>query len=167
MNHPSPDTHARASSRTPMLIGGVFVLLGGIFIGALSTTVLLRTSFGSAGDIKARDAIRLQALIEAPEGRAPAEVTAERATSEFAHSFVISAAALDATASRDDRARVIAISHWLVRTGALAERDDAVSRWAVIAARCVVEFEQAVRDAAVCVRDRMPLDVPIPDHARD
>ena len=28
MNHPSPDTHAGVSSRTPMLIGGVFVLTG-------------------------------------------------------------------------------------------------------------------------------------------
>lgn len=167
MNHTSPDADDRASSRTPMLIGGVFVLLGGIFIGALSTTVMLRTSIGSAGDLKARDAIRIQALIQAPEGRAPAAVTAERATSEFAHSFVISAAALDATASQDDRARIIGISRWVVDTGALAERDDAVSRWAVIAARCVVEHEQAVRDGANCVRDRMPLDVPVPKHARD
>lgn len=166
MNHSSPDAHGRAPSRTPMLIGGIFVLLGGMFIGALTTTVLLRTSIGSAGDLKAREAIRLQELIEAPDGRAPAAVTAERATAQFAHSFVISAAALDATASQEDRARIIAISRWVLDTGALAERGDAVSRWAVIAARCVVEHDDAVREAAICVRDRMPLDVPVPEHAR-
>ena len=167
MEHPrlNPDDGVRRS-RTPMLIGAVFVLLGGIFIGALTTTVILRTTIGSAGDLKAREAVRLQALLEAPGGLAPPDETVERTTAGFAYSFVVSAAALDAVASLDERARMVDIGRWMVTTGALGDRDDAVSRWAVIAAQCLVEHETAPKTAANCVRERMPHDVPVPEHAR-
>lgn len=169
MEHPHLNPQAADDaprSRKPLLIGAVFVLLGGIFIGALSTTVMLRTSIGSAGDLKARDAGRLQALLAAHDGVAAPATTVERATTAFAHSFVVGAAALDATASLDERRRMTDIGHWMVDTGALADRDDAVSRWAVIAAHCLVEHDTTPKTAANCVRDRMPHDVPVPEHAR-
>ena len=37
---------------------------------------------------------------------------------------------------------------------------------AVIAAQCLVEHEAAPKTAANCVRERMPHDVPVPEHAR-
>ncbi len=169
----SPDVeHAENSDRmprrprAPLLIGAVFVLLGGIFIGALTTTVMLRTSIGSQGDLKVRDALRLHDLLDAPAGLADPATTAERATTAFAYRFIVGAAALDATASTDDRARLIEIGRWMVDTGAFSGRDDAVSRWAVIAAHCLADHAEAPRTAATCVRDRMPDDVPVPDHAR-
>ncbi|KLI98746.1 hypothetical protein [Luteimonas sp. FCS-9] len=163
MTDPTGPHGAVPASRTPLLIGAVFVLLGGIFIGALGTTVLLRTSIGSAGDLKARETIRLQGLLVAPDGRLAPEDTAERTTAAFAHSFVVSAAALDAVASLDDRQRMLDIARWLVDTDALAGRDDAVSRWAGSAARCVVATPEQPRTAANCVRDAMPDDVPVPE----
>ncbi|MBB3342345.1 hypothetical protein [Luteimonas sp. RC10] len=163
MTHPDPTPRAEPASRTPMVIGAVFVLLGGIFIGALGTTVMLRTSIGSAGDLKAREAIRLQGLLAADDGRLDPAQTAERATAAFAHSFVVSAAALDAVASLDDRQRMLDIARWLVDTGALADRRDAVSRWAQAAAHCLVATPDQPRTAANCVRDAMPDDVPRPD----
>lgn len=162
-----PDHESARRPRGPLLIGAIFVLLTGIFIGALSATVLLRMSIGSAGDLKAQEAIRLQALLDAPAGLAPAEVTAERTTAAFAHSFIVSAASLDATASLEARARMIEIARWMVATGALSAREDAVSRWAMIAARCLDTHSDAPKTAANCVRDEMPLDVPIPDRTGD
>lgn len=152
--------------RGPLLVGAVFVLMIGIFIGALGATVLLRTSIGSAGDLKAREAIRLHGLLEAPGGVAAPDTSAERATAAFAHSFIVSTAAIDAVSSLDERAQLVGIARWMVATGALLGRDDAVSRWAMIAARCVDTHAEAPKDAANCVRDDMPLDVPVPDHAR-
>ena len=152
--------------RGPLLVGAAFVLMIGIFIGALTTTVLLRTSIGSAGDLKAREAIRLHALLDAPGGIAAAEISRERAIAAFAHSFIVSTAAIDAVSSLEDRAKLVGIARWMVATGALSQRGDAVSRWAMIAARCVDTHAEAPKDAANCVRDDMPLDVPVPDHAR-
>lgn len=163
----TPDGHAPGRPRTPLLIGAVFVLLGGMFIGALGTTVMLRTSMGSAGDQKVRHAIALHALLDAPGGLAAPADTARRSADAFAHSFVIGAAALDSTASVEDRQRMIDIAGWMVDTDALGGRQDAVSRWAMIAADCVVTHGDAPRTAANCVRDRMPHDVPVPAHARD
>jgi len=153
--------------RGPLLVGAVFVLMIGIFIGALSATVLLRMSIGSAGDLKAREAIGLHALLETPGGLAAPDVSTERATAAFAHSFIVSTAAIDAVSSLDERARLVDIARWMVATDALSNREDAVSRWAMIAARCVDANADAPKDAANCVRDEMPHDVPIPDHARD
>lgn len=163
----TPDGQAARRPRTPLLIGAVFVLLGGMFIGALTTTVMLRTSMGSAGDQKVRHAIALQALLDAPGGLAAPADTARRSADAFAHSFVVGAAALDSTTSLQDRQRMIDIAGWMVDTDALDGRQDAVSRWAMIAARCVVEHGEAPRTAANCVRDRMPPDVPAPEHTRD
>lgn len=162
-----PDHDPLRRPRGPLLIGAVFVLLAGIFIGALSATVLLRMSIGSAGDLKAQQAIGLQALLEDRQGLASVDATAERATAAFAHSFIVSAAALDATASLDARARMVEIASWMVATDALAGRGDAVSRWAMIAAHCVDTHSDAPKTAANCVRDKMPPDVPIPDRAGD
>jgi len=153
--------------RGPLLVGAVFVLMIGIFIGALSATVLLRMSIGSAGDLKAREAIRLHALLETPGGIAAPDIATERTTAAFAHSFIVSTAAIDAVSSLDERARLVDIARWMVATDALSAREDAVSRWAMIAARCVDTNAEAPKDAANCVRDEMPHDVPIPDHARD
>jgi len=161
------ETNDAPRSRGPLLIGAVFVLLTGIFIGALTATVLLRTSIGSAGDLKAREAIRLQALLDDPRGIAAPDTSIERTTEAFAHSFVVSTAAIDAVSSLDERAKLVGIARWMTATGALSAREDAVSRWAVIAARCVDANAEAPKAAANCVRDDMPHDVPIPDHARN
>lgn len=163
-----PDDNTEAPrSHGALLVGAVFVLMIGIFIGALSATVLLRTSIGSAGDLKAREAIRLHALLDAPGGITTPATSAERATAAFAHSFIVSTAAIDAVSSLEDRADVVDIARWMIATEALSNRDDAVSRWAMIAARCVDANADAPKDTANCVRDGMPPDVPIPDHARD
>lgn len=168
MNPPAHDQdHDARRPRGPLLIGAIFVLLTGIFIGALSATVLLRMSIGSAGDLKAQEAVELQALLEAPTGLAPAEVSSERTTAAFAHSFIVSAASIDATASLELRARMVEIARWMIGTGALSDREDAVSRWAMIAARCIDAHSDAPKTAANCVRDDMPHDVPVPDHARN
>jgi len=153
--------------RGPLLVGAIFVLMIGIFIGALSATVLLRMSIGSAGDLKAREATGLHALLESPDGIAAPDISTERTTAAFAHSFIVSTAAIDAVSSLDERARLVGIARWMVATDALSAREDAVSRWAMIAARCVDANVEAPKDAANCVRDEMPHDVPIPDHARD
>jgi len=153
--------------RGPLLIGAVFVLMFGIFIGAIATSVLLRTSIGSAGDLKAREAIALQVLIEDAQGLATPDAAAERAVAAFAHSWIVSTAAIDAVSSLDDRARLVEIARWMNATGALSSREDAVSRWAMIAARCVQTHANAPKDAANCVRDDMPPDVPIPEHLRE
>ncbi|MCD9006194.1 hypothetical protein LDO31_08095 [Luteimonas sp. XNQY3] len=166
MNQLPNDATDTPRPRGPLLIGAAFVLMIGIFIGALGATVLLRTSIGSAGDLKAREAIRLHALLEAPGGIAAPTLSTERTTEAFAHSFIVSTAAIDAVSSLDERAQLVDIARWMVATDALSARDDAVSRWAMIAARCVDANADAAKDAANCVRDRMPLDVPVPDHAR-
>ena len=166
MTQSFPVDDAPRRPRGPLLIGTVFVLMFGMFIGAIVTTVMLRTSIGSAGDHKAREAIRLQALIDAPQGLAPPDASTERATAAFAHSFIVSTAAIDAVSSLEDRARLVDIARWMTATGALSKRDDAVSRWAMIAARCVDANAEAPKEAANCVRDDMPLDVPIPEHLR-
>ena len=154
-------------SRTPLLIGSVFVLLGGMFIGALSATVMLRTTIGSAGDLKAREAIDLQALLHTPDGiAAPADIV-ERTTATFAHDFIVAGAAIDTVSSHDDRARLVTIARWMNATGALSARSDAVSRWAMIAARCVEANAEDPKAAANCVRDDMPHDVPIPEQMQD
>ncbi|MCD9098329.1 hypothetical protein LU699_10450 [Luteimonas fraxinea] len=163
---PNDDTDA-PRGRGPLLVGAVFVLMIGIFIGALSATVLLRMSIGSAGDLKAREATALHALIEAPDGIVAPDISSERTTAAFAHSFIVSTAAIDAVSSLDERAKLVDIARWMVATDALSAREDAVSRWAMIAARCVDTNAEAPKDAANCVRDEMPHDVPIPDHARD
>ena len=167
MQKTSHDDIEAPRPRGPLLVGAVFVLMIGIFIGALSATVLLRMSIGSAGDLKAREAIGLHALLETPGGLAAPDVSTERATAAFAHSFIVSTAAIDAVSSLDERARLVDIARWMVATDALSNREDAVSRWAMIAARCVDANADAPKDAANCVRDEMPHDVPIPDHARD
>ncbi|NYZ61206.1 hypothetical protein [Luteimonas deserti] len=149
--------------RGPLLIGAVFVLLGGIFIGALVTTVMLRTTIGSAGDLKARDALRLQTLLDAGDGRGASDRVTERVTAEFAYRFIIASGALDAVTEADTRDELAATARWIRETGALAGRDDAVSRWAVIAAACVDAHAAEPRTAATCVRDRMPHDVPAPE----
>ncbi|PBJ83942.1 hypothetical protein CMZ84_05575 [Lysobacteraceae bacterium NML93-0399] len=165
MTHESESLDARRP-RGPLLIGAIFVLMFGMFIGAIATTVLLRTSIGSAGDLKAREAIRLQALLDDPQGLASPDVASERAIAAFAHNWVVSTAAIDAVASQTERERLLEIARWLNATGALASREDAVSRWAMIAARCVEGHVDAPKDAANCVRDDMPNDVPIPEHLR-
>lgn len=167
MQQTSHDDIEAPRPRGPLLVGAVFVLMIGIFIGALCATVLLRMSIGSAGDLKAREAIGLHALLETPGGLAAPDVSTERATAAFAHSFIVSTAAIDAVSSLDERARLVDIARWMVATDALSNREDAVSRWAMIAARCVDANADAPKDAANCVRDEMPHDVPIPDHARD
>ncbi|MGO3127603.1 MAG: hypothetical protein ACTIJY_05990 [Luteimonas sp.] len=167
MNQIPPDDTDAPRPRGPLLVGAVFVLMIGIFIGALSATVLLRMSIGSAGDLKAREATRLHALLESPGGIAAPDISTERTTAAFAHSFIVSTAAIDAVSSLDERARLVDIARWMVATDALSSREDAVSRWAMIAARCVDTNAEAPKDAANCVRDEMPHDVPIPDHARD
>ena len=154
-------------SRTPLLIGAVFVLLGGMFIGALSATVMLRTTIGSAGDLKAREAIDLHALLQAPEGMAAPADIAERTTATFAHDFIVASAAIDTVSSHDDRARLVTVARWMNATGALSSRSDAVSRWAMIAARCLDTHAEAPKAAANCVRDDMPHDVPIPEQMQD
>ena len=167
MTQSFPEDDAARRPRGPLLIGAVFVLMFGMFIGAIVTTVMLRTSIGSAGDHKAREAIALQALLDDPQGLAAADISSERATAAFAHSFIVSTAAIDAVSSLDDRARLVDIARWMNATGALSQREDAVSRWAMIAARCVEANAEAPKDAANCVRDEMPLDVPIPEHLRE
>ncbi len=167
MSHPLDDDLGPRRPRGPLLIGAVFVLMFGIFIGAIATTVLLRTSIGSAGDLKAREAIALQALIDGPQGLAAPDAASERTVAAFAHSWIVSTAAFDAVSSLDERAKLVEIARWMNATGALASREDAVSRWAMIAARCVETHADAPKDAANCVRDDMPLDVPIPEHLRE
>ncbi|MCD9028841.1 hypothetical protein LDO26_11550 [Luteimonas sp. BDR2-5] len=145
------------SPRTGLVIGVVLALFAGMFIGALGATVLLRTSIGSAGDLKARDAIRLHALVATPTGAAGADEVRERTLSTFAASFVSAAAAIDATASLDDRRRLVDIARWISDTGALSGRDDGGNAaWAEAAARCVVATPDAPRDAAKCVKAAMP-----------
>jgi len=167
VSHPLDDDLGPRRPRGPLLIGAVFVLMFGIFIGAIATSVLLRTSIGSAGDLKAREAIALQVLIEDAQGLATPDAAAERAVAAFAHSWIVSTAAIDAVSSLDDRARLVEIARWMNATGALSSREDAVSRWAMIAARCVQTHANAPKDAANCVRDDMPPDVPIPEHLRE
>ena len=167
MNHPHDEDLGPRRPRGPLLVGAVFVLMFGMFIGAIVTTVMLRTSIGSAGDLKAREAIRLQALIDAPDGIATSDDASERTIAAFAHSYIVSTAAIDAVSSLDERAKLVDIARWMTATGALAGREDAVSRWAMIAARCVEANAEAPKDAANCVRDDMPLDVPIPEHLRE
>lgn len=146
--------------RTGLVIGVVFALLAGMFIGALATTVLLRTSIGSAGDLKARDAIRLHALLAVPGGLAAADDSRTRLRSAFADSFLNAAASIDATASLEDRRQLVEIARWIVDTGALSGdvagdgADNAA--WAEAAARCVVAAPEAPRDAAKCVKAAMP-----------
>ncbi len=147
----------RDNSRTGLLIGITLAVFTGMFIGALGTTVLLRTSIGSAGDLKARDTIRLHAMIAGPAGLVPADESRARTVSAFAASFISATAALDSTAALDDRQRIVDIAHWVDSSGALTGRDDGgTSAWAEAAARCVVAMPDTPRDAAKCVKAATP-----------
>jgi hypothetical protein len=152
-------------SRTGLLVAVILALLAGMFIGALGTTVLLRTSIGSAGDLKAREAIALQALIAAPDGIAGPDLVHARATQAFAASFVNAAASLDATASLEDRQRIVDIARWIDAGDALSAQDSTgASAWAQAAAACIVATPDAPRDAAKCVKAAAPAAVTaIPD----